>query len=316
MSKNLLSFVIPAYCEQENLRLVYQAIHSVMEKHIPDYGWEIIFVDDGSLDHSSQVLEELSLQDTKCRVVELSRNFGKEIALSAGVEHASGDAVICLDADLQHPPERIPDMVREWEKGTEIVEMVRNPSKYEPWIRRAGSSIFYTILSLISSTDIRAKTTDFRLLDRKVVDAFCEVEERQRMFRGIIDWLGFRKTSLSFQPEPRKHGIAVYSYSKLINLALNSFISYSSIPLKLIGVLGLLITGAGFCVLLWMIASALVAPEYWNYTPLSFVVVTNLILTGVMLTALGLMSMYISKIYSEVQNRPLYTVRKTINLKK
>ncbi len=316
MSENLLSFVIPAYCEQENLRSVYQAIHSVMEKHIPDYSWEIIFVDDGSLDHSSQVLEELSCQDTKCRVVELSRNFGKEIALSAGVEYASGDAVICLDADLQHPPERIPDMVREWEKGTEVVEMVRKPSKHEPWIRRVGSSVFYTILSLISSTDIRAKTTDFRLLDRKVVDAFCEVDERQRMFRGIIDWLGFRKTSLSFQPEPRKHGTAVYSYSKLINLALNSFISYSSIPLKLIGVLGLLITGAGFCVLLWMIASALVAPEYWNYTPLSFVVVTNLILTGVMLTALGLMSMYISKIYSEVQNRPLYTVRKTINLKK
>ena len=316
MSEKLLSFVIPAYCEQENLRPAYQAIQSVMEKHIPDYGWEIIFVNDGSPDHSAQVLEELSCQDTKCRVVELSRNFGKEIALSAGVDYASGDAVICLDADLQHPPERIPDMVREWEKGAEVVEMVRERSKHDPWLRRLGSSVFYSILSLLSSTDILAKTTDFRLLDRKVVDALCLVEERQRMFRGIIDWLGFRKTSLSFQPEPRKHGTPVYSYSKLINLALNSFISYSSIPLKLIGVLGLLITGAGLCVLLWMIASTIVAPEYWNYSPLAFVVVINLILTGVILTALGLMSMYISKIYSEVQNRPLYTVRKTINLKK
>jgi len=249
-------------------------------------------------------------------VIELSRNFGKEIALSAGVDYASGDAVICLDADLQHPPERIPDMVLEWENGAEVVEMVREPSKHEPWLRRIGSNIFYIILRLLSSTDILAKTTDFRLMDRKVVDAFCEVEERQRMFRGIIDWLGFRKTSLTFQSEPRKFGSPVYSYTKLLNLALNSFISYSSIPLKLIGVLGLLITGSGLSVFLWMIVTTIVAREYWNYTPLAFVVVINLIMTGVVLTALGLMSLYISKIYSEVQNRPLYTVRKTLNLKK
>ena len=286
-----------------------------METQLLGYRWEIIFVDDGSPDQSAQVLDELSAKDEKCRVIELSRNFGKEIALSAGVGFASGDAVICLDADLQHPPERIPDMVLEWEKGAEVVEMIRDRSEHEPWLRRIGSNFFYIILRLLSSTNILAKTTDFRLLDRKVVDALCKVEERQRMFRGIIDWLGFRKVSLPFQAEPRKHGTPVYSYAKLINLALNSFISYSSIPLKLIGVLGLLITGAGLCVLLWMIASTIVAPEYWNYTPMAFVVVINLILTGVTLTALGLMSMYISKIYSEVQNRPLYTVRKIINLK-
>ena len=202
MSKKLLSFVIPAYCEQENLRPAYQAIQSIMEKRLPDYLWEIIFVDDGSPDQSGQVLDELSAQDENCKAVELSRNFGKEIALSAGVDYASGDAVICLDADLQHPPERIPDMVLEWENGAEVVEMVREPSKHEPWLRRIGSNIFYIILRLLSSTDILAKTTDFRLMDRKVVDAFCEVEERQRMFRGIIDWLGFRKTSLTFQSEP------------------------------------------------------------------------------------------------------------------
>ena len=221
-----------------------------MENRLPDYRWEIIFVDDGSPDQSAQVFGELSAQDEKCRVIELSRNFGKEIALSAGVDYASGDAVICLDADLQHPPERIPDMVLEWENGAEVVEMVREPSKHEPWLRRIGSNIFYIILRLLSSTDILAKTTDFRLMDRKVVDAFCEVEERQRMFRGIIDWLGFRKTSLTFQSEPRKFGIPVYSYTKLLNLAINSFISYSSIPLKLIGVLGLLITGSGLSVFL------------------------------------------------------------------
>ena len=316
MSKKLLSFVIPAYCEQENLRPAYEAIKSVVEKQLPNYIWEIIFVDDGSTDKSAQLLAELSNQDTKCKVVELARNFGKEIALSAGVNYASGEAVICLDADLQHPPDHVVGMVRKWEEGNEVVEMLRSNSKHDPWLRRLGSSVFYSILRLISSTDILAKTTDFRLMDRKVVDALDKVEERQRMFRGIIDWLGFRKTSLTFQSEPRKYGVPVYSYAKLINLALNSFISYSSIPLKLIGVLGLFITGAGMFVLSWMITTAIIAPELWNYTPLAFAVVINLILTGIILTALGLMSLYISKIFSEVQNRPLYTVRKTINLKK
>ena len=310
----MLSFVIPAYCEQGNLLPAYEAIKSIVEKQLPNYSWEIIFVDDGSTDKSAQLLAELSSQDTKCKVVELSRNFGKEIALSAGVNYASGEAVICLDADLQHPPDHVVDMVRKWEEGNEVVEMLRSHSKHDPWLRRLGSNVFYSILRLISSTDILAKTTDFRLLDRKVVDALCNVEERHRMFRGIIDWLGFRKVSLPFQAEPRKHGTPVYSYTKLINLALNSFISYSSIPLKLIGVLGLLITGAGMCVLLWMIAFTIFDPELLNYTPLAFAVVINLVLTGVILTALGLMSLYISKIYSEVQNRPLYIVRKTLNL--
>ena len=288
----------------------------MMAKNLSEYDWEIVFVDDGSPDNSAELLTELCRQDKKCGVVELSRNFGKEIALSAGVNYAAGDAVICLDADLQHPPDHIPDMVRKWEEGSEVVEMLRTHSKQDPWLRRLGSRVFYSILRLLSSTDILAKTTDFRLLDRKVVDALGKVEERQRMFRGIIDWLGFRKTSLSFQPGPRKYGVPVYSYAKLINLALNSFISYSSIPLKLIGVLGLFITGASLFVFSWMITTTIFAPELWNYTPLAFAVVINLILTGVILTALGLMSLYISKIFSEVQNRPLYTVRKTINLKK
>ena len=298
------------------MRPTYQAIKSMMVNKLPEYNWEIVFVDDGSPDNSAEFLMELCSQDTKCGVVELSRNFGKEIALSAGVNYASGDAVICLDADLQHPPDHVPDMVRKWEEGNEVVEMLRTHSKHDPWMRRLGSGVFYSILRLLSSTDIIAKTTDFRLMDRKVVDALSKVEERQRMFRGIIDWLGFRKTSLYFQPGPRKYGDPVYSYAKLINLALNSFISYSSIPLKLIGVLGLFITGAGMFVLSWMITTTIFASELWNYTPLAFAVVINLILTGVILTALGLMSLYISKIFSEVQNRPLYTVRKTINLKK
>jgi dolichol-phosphate mannosyltransferase len=309
-----ISFVIPVYQEQDNLGLMYEALQNMMKGQSDQYDWDVIFVNDGSHDGSGEILEELSQKESRCRVIELSRNFGKEIALSAGVDYANGDAVILLDADLQHPPDRITDMLLCWEDGFEVVEMVRTCTIGEPWLRRQGSTLFYKILKLLSSTDILAKTTDFRLLDRKVILALRRVEERQRMFRGIVDWLGFRKVRLDFEAPARQYGTPVYSYGKLLNLALNSFISYSSLPLKLIGVLGIGITVISGLVLFWMTAVTLVADEYWNITPMAFIVVFNIVLTGVILSALGLMSLYLSKIYSEVQNRPLYTIRRTINI--
>jgi glycosyltransferase involved in cell wall biosynthesis len=310
----IISFVIPVYQEKDNLVLMYEALQNMMTGQSDQYNWDVIFVNDGSPDGSGEILEQLSQKEARCRVIELSRNFGKEIALSAGVDYAKGDAVIFLDADLQHPPDRIPDMLRCWEDGYEVVEMVRTYTEGEPWLRRLGSTLFYKILKFLSSTDILAKTTDFRLLDRKVVQELRRVEERQRMFRGIIDWLGFRKVRLDFEAPARKYGTPVYSYSKLLNLALNSFISYSSLPLKFIGALGVGITVISGLVLFWMTAVTLFADEYWNITPVAFIVVSNLVFTGVTLSALGLMSLYISKIYSEVQNRPLYTIRRTINI--
>ncbi|MEZ7852386.1 MAG: glycosyltransferase family 2 protein [SAR324 cluster bacterium] len=310
----IISFVIPVYQEKDNLVLMYEALQNMMTGQSDQYDWDVIFVNDGSPDGSGEILEQLSQKEARCRVIELSRNFGKEIALSAGVDYAKGDAVIFLDADLQHPPDRIPDMLRCWEDGYEVVEMVRTYTEGEPWLRRLGSTLFYKILKFLSSTDILAKTTDFRLLDRKVVQELRRVEERQRMFRGIIDWLGFRKVRLDFEAPARKYGTPVYSYSKLLNLALNSFISYSSLPLKFIGALGVGITVISGLVLFWMTAVTLFADEYWNITPVAFIVVSNLVFTGVTLSALGLMSLYISKIYSEVQNRPLYTIRRTINI--
>ena len=310
----IISFVIPVYQEKDNLVLMYESLQYMMSGQSDQYDWEVIFVNDGSPDGSGEILEQLSQKEARCRVIELSRNFGKEIALSAGVDYAKGDAVIFLDADLQHPPDRIPDMLRCWEDGYEVVEMVRTYTEGEPWLRRLGSTLFYKILKFLSSTDILAKTTDFRLLDSKVVQELRRVEERQRMFRGIIDWLGFRKVRLDFEAPARKYGTPVYSYSKLLNLALNSFISYSSLPLKFIGALGVGITVISGLVLFWMTAVTLFADEYWNITPVAFIVVSNLVFTGVTLSALGLMSLYISKIYSEVQNRPLYTIRRTINI--
>ena len=220
--KYVTGIVVPCYNEEERLQL--SEFSRFFKKDNTTF---FCFVDDGSTDHSAEILSALSEEDKRCSVIELSRNFGKEISLTAGVDYARGDAVICLDADLQHPPSRIPDMVREWELGYEVVEMIRAPSKHEPLFRQFGSKLFYLVLRSLSNTDIMAKTTDFRLLDKKVVKAFRKVKERQRMFRGIIDWLGFRKVRLTFIPNPRKRGLAVYSMAKLTNLAFNSFISYS-----------------------------------------------------------------------------------------
>ena len=188
-----ISFVVPVFREQDNLRLFYSLLNNSMEEHIKDYEWDVIFVNDGSPDRSGEILEELSIEDSFCRVIELSRNFGKEIALSAGADYATGDAVIFLDADLQHPPDRIPDMLRCWEDGFEVVEMVRTSTVGEPWLRRQGSTLFYKILKLLSSTDILAKTTDFRLLDRKVILALRRVEERQRMLEELLTGWVFEK---------------------------------------------------------------------------------------------------------------------------
>lgn len=309
-----ISILLPIYCEEKSLPALFQAMDKVAASQ-SGYFWEFILVNDGSKDRSIDVLREQAAKDPRYVVVDLSRNFGKEIALSAGLPHSRGDAVICMDADLQHPPSYIPQMIDEWQKGADVVEMVRTASENEPLARKIGSRAFYILLRSISETEILSKTTDFRLLDRRVVNALQTIEERHRMFRGLVDWLGFRKVRLPFAASARQHGESVYSYAKLINLALNSFIGHSSIPLKLIGVLGGIITFIGMLLFVFMACAALIHPQLFNFTGLAFAVVINTVLIGIVLLALGLMSLYISKIYAETQNRPLFVVREVLNEK-
>jgi polyisoprenyl-phosphate glycosyltransferase len=307
-----LTILIPVYCEEKGLPRLFDTLEKLFIS-LPDFIWNVVLVNDGSKDQSLMVLQEQAKRDVRFNVIDLSRNFGKEIALSAGMSFVDGDAVIIIDADLQHPVSYIPQMIAAWKQGAEIVEMVRSESEKEPILRRLGSSLFYYLLDLISETEIFSKTTDFRLLDKKVVKAFLTIEERHRMFRGLIDWLGFRKIRLPFKADARMHGQSVYSYAKLTNLALNSFIGHSSIPLKLVGLIGGLITIGSVALLTFMVTCQLSDPTWLNLSSLSFVVVINTILIGIVLLALGLMSLYISKIYSETQNRPLYIVRDVLN---
>lgn len=307
-----IAIIVPVYREALNLELLYQRLEAVT-KDLQEYKWEYILVNDGSPDASLEVLHQLANQDQKFKVLDLSRNFGKEIALTAGVHEAkSVDAIICMDADLQHPPELIPKLVQEWQQGAEIVATIRTSIEKQPLLRRIGSHVYYFLMSKISGLEMVSQTTDFRLYDKKVVDAFCLATERERMFRGIMDWLGFRKVYVEFRADARNDGAAGYSYVKLYHLAVNSITSFSLWPLRLTGYLGVTITTVSGLLLTWMLGRYIFGTKA-EYTPLSIVVVANTFLIGIVLIAIGLVALYIGTIHTEVVNRPLYIVREKIN---
>lgn len=309
-----IAIIAPVYRESLNLTPLYERLESVTSK-LHEYDWEYIFVNDGSPDSSFEVLKKMAQHDPRVKVLDLSRNFGKEIALTAGVHEAEGaDAVICIDADLQHPPELIPTLINEWNKGAEIVITIRASIERQPLLRRMGSHAFYWIMSKISGLQMVSQTTDYRLYDKKVVAAFRQVTEHERMFRGIMDWMGFRKSYVEFKADARNDGKAGYSYLLLWKLAINSMTSYSLWPLRLTGYLGTFITLGSGLLMAWMLINYLLNSQL-NYTPLSIVVVSNTFLIGVVLMAIGMVALYIGTIHTEVINRPLYIVRERLNLR-
>lgn len=307
-----IAIIVPVYREASNLPQLYKRLEEVTET-LPRYRWEYIFVNDGSPDNSLDILRQLAAIDERVKVLDLSRNFGKEIALTAGVHEAeSADAVICIDADLQHPPELIPTLVGKWVEGHEVVATIRTSIDRQPLFRRVGSHVFYWLMGKISGLPIKSQTTDYRLYDKKVVAAFKHATERERMFRGIMDWMGFRRVYIEFQADARTEGEAGYSYSKLVGLAVNSITSFSLWPLRLTGYLGLLITMISSLLLVWMLVNFLIKSQF-QYTALAIVVVANTFLIGIVLMAIGLVALYIGNIHTEVINRPLYIVRERIN---
>jgi polyisoprenyl-phosphate glycosyltransferase len=312
MKKKLISIIVPIFNESLNLRSFYDRLNSVTNK-LPKYHWEFIFVNDGSSDNSLLVLAELAKLNKKNKVLDLSRNFGKEIALSAGVhETENADAVICIDADLQHPPELIPKLINAWDQGIEIVATIRTSIDKQPLLKRIGSMLFYWLMSKISGVKMKPQTTDFRLYDKKVIQVFLNVTERQRMFRGIMDWMGFKKTYIKFKANARVEGEAGYSYLKLWHLAINSITSFSLWPLRITGCIGILITLSSGGLLLWMIINYIIVSKTL-YSPLAFVVVANTFLIGLVLMSIGLVALYVGSIHTEVINRPLYIIRERVN---
>lgn len=309
--KKILSIIVPVHNEEQNIPLVYDELVKVFQG-LSRYDYEVIFVDDGSRDGSWQQIEYLCRRDGKVRGLQFARNFGKEIATTAGIHHAKGDAVKIIDADLQHPPELIPVFVEKWEKGSDIVIGVRSTNQEEGAIKKYGSYFFYRILSAISETPIIPQGTDFRLMDRKVVNEFNRFSEKNRITRGLIDWLGFKRDYVKFDAPARQHGEASYSPLKLLKLAFSSFISHSMFPLRLAGYLGLGIIGLSGPLGLFIFVEKYLLGDPWNmrFSGPAILAVILLFLVGIVLVCLGLIALYIANIHTEVTNRPMYVIRK------
>lgn len=305
-----ISVVIPLHNEASNVLPLYKALQKAT-RPLP-YNFDFIFVDDGSTDISTQALYALQSKDPRIQVLAFSRNFGKEAAISAGLHVAIGDAVIIMDADLQHPPELIGQFIKKWGQGAEVVIGIRQYSRGESHTKRFSSNLYYTLMNMVAYAKITPHATDFRLLDHNVVEAFNELTERNRMTRGIIDWLGFQKEYIPFVAPPRKYGNASYTYRKLMSLALNSMTSYSMLPLKLAGYLGLfiLIVSAPACIFVFIEKYIMHDPYHLDITGTAVLALLVVFLIGIVLTCLGLIALYIAQIHVEVTNRPLYILRK------
>lgn len=305
--------LVPVYNERDNINALVHELDAVIG-HIPAYDFRLLFVDDGSSDGSAVMLEAMAARDPRIGIIELSRNFGKELALTAGIHAIDCDAVIIMDADLQHPPSYIPAMIRTWEEGYEIVATKRMKSERQSLARRLGSNLFYWLLNSISEFRMEPGTTDFRLLDRIVIDALKQFTENNRMVRGLIDWMGYKKTFIEFEAPERRSGKPGYSYTRLFRLALNSFMSFSLVPLKLAGYLGMFVITVFGLLLAFMVADTFWMGGQFRFSPISFVIVTNVIMNGVVLACIGLVALYIGHIHTEVIGRPLYLIRKSVGI--
>lgn len=311
--KKKIAIVVPVYNEAKNVRRMSEALIAATAP-IKNYDWEFIFVNDGSTDASLQELRRIAASDSRVLVIDFSRNFGKEIALTAGLHAADAHAAIFLDADLQHPPELIPQLVKKWEEGAEVISSIRISTIKKSAIRDIGSKLFYYLMNKVAKNRAIPNTTDFKLIDRKVMDELRRFTEHNRLFRGLIDWIGFRTAFVEFVAPDRGEGKASYSLSKLTTLAVNSFASFSLVPLRMAGFLGLLTTVVSGILLAAMIVVRLFLSRDL-FSSISFVIVANTFIMGIMLTALGIVAIYIGQIHSEVINRPLYVVRETIRSK-
>lgn len=304
--------VAPAYNEEKNILLFYAELEKVFLSLEKAYAFEILFVNDGSNDGTLDEIEKLAQKDLRVKYLDFSRNFGKEIATTAGLNNCKADACILIDTDLQHPVALIPEFIKKWEQGAEVVVGIRKKSKSDSIFKKMGSAIFYKVINRISEVEIVPNATDFRLLDGKVVEEFNKFSEINRMTRALIDWLGFRRAYIHFEANQRINGTASYSFWKLFALAMHSFVSLSLMPLKLAGFLGAIITIvagiSGFYILLGKYF--LHMPFASTFSDSENLAILILFLVGIVLISIGLISFYVANIHTEVIRRPIYVTRK------
>jgi glycosyltransferase involved in cell wall biosynthesis len=303
-----ISFVVPMFNEEENIHEFYRRITEVMAPLSYDY--EILFIDDGSKDRTAEFIRELSEKDHRVQGYLFSRNFGHQLALTCGLDHASGDAVISMDGDLQHPPELVPELIKKWEEGYEIVQTVREATEDATAFKNITSKLYYKLINAMSEVRITPGGSDFRLMDRKAVDALCSYRERARFIRGMVNNLGFRYTAIPFVAPPRFAGHSKFSLKKMIRFALDGITGFSRVPLRLAFYAGLICGIGSLLFLLHVFYVKYIANDAvpgW-----STLAAAQFFLGGVELMGIGIVGEYVGRIFDEVKQRPLYIVREHI----
>ena len=304
----LISIAAPVYNEEELLPLFYQRIANVLR----DYAFEIVFVDDGSRDRSWSVIEQIAQKDPRVKGVRFSRNFGHQPALTAGLEHASGEVVVLIDSDLQDPPELILDMIQKWQEGFDVVYAIRSERKGETWFKKITATYFYRFLRHSSRLDIPLETGDFRLMSREVVQALSRLPERVRFLRGLSSWVGFKQTGIPYTRDKREAGSTKFPLFKMLKFAFDGISSFSLMPLQFATYLGMAATFLSFVILVYsLVIRFFVASVVPGWASLMTAIV---FMGGVQLMMIGIIGEYVGRIYEEVKHRPMYIVGERIGL--
>ncbi|CCQ50465.1 glycosyltransferase family 2 protein [Crocosphaera watsonii] len=304
----LLSVVVPCYNEEEVIPITHNRLIFVLEEITPQF--ELIYIDDGSQDETPNHLRQLQQHDQRVKVVFLSRNFGHQMAITAGLDHVSGDAVVLIDADLQDPPEVIKEMVNRWYEGYDVVYGVRTDRQGETPFKLWSAKAFYRMMNRLSDVPIPLDTGDFRLMDRRVVEALKIMPERDRFLRGMVSWVGFRQVAVSYQRSPRIAGVSKYPLFKMIRFAADGILSFSLVPLRIAIWVGLLTVALSFLGILYALFVRLFTLSWVPGWTISFIAI--LFIGGIQLIFLGVIGEYIGRIYREDKRRPLYLVRESL----
>jgi dolichol-phosphate mannosyltransferase len=303
----LVSVVTPMLNEEGTARTFYERVGSALDG-VP---WELVVVDDGSTDRTREILAELAAADERVKVIELSRNFGHQTALTAGLDHARGDVVVMIDADLQDPPELIAEMLDRWRDGVEVVYAARTDREGETWFKTASAKWFYRLLSTISPVPMTRDVGDFRLLDRRALDALLCMRERNRYLRGMTVWIGFTQTAVPYKRDARYAGDTKFSLTRMLRFSLDAIASFSHVPLQIATLVGFAVAAFAFL----MIPVAIVFRIAGQFVPgVTTTIIAVLLLGGIQLMAIGVIGEYVGRIYDEVKARPLYFVAQRRNL--
>jgi dolichol-phosphate mannosyltransferase len=304
----MISIVVPCYNEELVVRELHSRLRNTLLK-IADFEFEIVFVDDGSNDSTREIIQDLVGIDSNVKLIALSRNFGHQFAVSAGIDFSNGDAIVLIDADLQDPPEAIPEMIEKWHAGSDVVYGVRTKRKGESFFKKSTAKIFYRLLKALSGTDIPADTGDFRLISRRVADVIKLMPERERFIRGMVSWAGFSQMAFPYERDARFAGKTKYSMGKMIKFASDAILSFSIVPLRLGVLLGMATSILAFAGIIYAMYARLFSDQWvegWTFT-----IIAILFMGGIQLVTIGILGEYLGRLYLSSKGRPLYIVKET-----